>query len=259
MKLCELLRFKRTSAGVVPAVVIARLRLPAPPDVVEQLFVDFGVADHIQAQFGQLDFHRVAWELRSFAVDDLARARLYRCSRDFEELVEDRRREARDGGIDAIAQRYRDPKVVTTWREKKTWARNPLAHVLGDDDVLHWIEGQNRLGYLLGLVDRGDIDAKSQHTVWCMSQTHELAVGAEAWREVLRSEHMPFTDWLVLAQGDDSPRGRYGSALVAAEFHDRRSFSEDLDGAISIVGDSPDLRQLHEEWLRFVRAEGPAA
>jgi hypothetical protein len=70
MRLREILRFRQTSAGVVPIELLRALRLPMPDDVLEQFVFDHGTNGEFQERFGDLDLHAVRWQLLALSASE---------------------------------------------------------------------------------------------------------------------------------------------------------------------------------------------
>jgi hypothetical protein len=78
MHLREIMRFGRTSAGVVPMEVLQALGLPMPDDVLEQFVFDHGTKWEFQEQYGDLlDLHALRWRQLALPASEILGCSVY--------------------------------------------------------------------------------------------------------------------------------------------------------------------------------------
>ena len=253
----EIMHFRRTSAGAVPMGVLQSLELPMPEDVLEQFVFDHGTKGDFQKQYGHIDLHALRWDLLSVRTKEVLASTVYPHFAHWMETVAGRTRVVPLGGWNDVLL---PPHMVQHWKEHGTWMRPPVmlkGDVVDSDRPLHLIEGHTRVGALRGLVESGVLSSSSTHFAWigkgCSSPEND-----GPWREVLRSERMPFLDWLMDRAGDEGDIGVAASRLIDAKYSSMSRINisgNDLDSALAYADTYPELtqfkgliREAHSEW-----------
>jgi hypothetical protein len=261
MQVREIMRFRQTSAGVVPMEVLRSLALPMPDDVLEQFVFDHGTKDHVQRQYGHLDLHAIRWEQLALPAFEILACSVYTSFTDFVEAVADQTRIVHAKGWADVCL---SPWAANHWQRHGTWMRSPVlmrGELAGSASALHLVEGHTRLGALRGLVESGELSPSSAHQVW----VGEGFLPGEAdalWREVLRTERMPFLDWLMGRVGDDGEIGIIAMRLIDVQFGSMsrvRVEGHDLDAVVTFARKDAKLGPMidtitesHAVWERFV-------
>jgi hypothetical protein len=255
MKLKEIEKLNRErQTGDVPMEILQRLRLPMPDDVLEQFVHDHGRNPEFQDPYGEVDLHRLEWDLVS-----LPAAQIVDCSKksqyfaehvtemsdQMKQLVED----GWDSGVIATVHFNR-------WKREKKWDRAPVfleGKVLGESRALHLVEGHTRVGRLEGLVRAGVLAPGSKHEIW-LGRHVEPGSTDGTWKSVMVAEKVPFGEWLF-----DSKRYRDGLKKLEDVYYDRKNWEEmkswGFEEVLHCVRSWPDLadmepiiQALHAEW-----------
>ena len=261
MHLREIMRFRRTSAGVVPMEVLESLGLPIPDDVLEQFVFDHGTKWEFQEQYGDLDLHAVRWQHLTFPASEILACSVYPNFLKRVTGVADWTRAVPERGWADVCIL---PKAAVYWQQYGTWMRSPImmrGELVGSSATLHLVEGHTRTGALRGLVESGVLPQSSAHWVW-VGEAVRPEVPDERWREVLRTERMPFLDWLIGRVGDDGEIGKVASRLIDVQYSSVsrvRIEGNDLDAVVTFARRDPKLgpmidtiTEAHAEWERFV-------
>src|ERR1035438_8105247 len=98
--------------------------------------------------------------------------------------------------------------------------RSPImmrGELVGSAASLHLVEGHTRTGALRGLVESGVLPPSSAHQVW-VGERGQAEAPEERWRELLRTERMPFLDWLTGRVGDDGEIAQIASRLIDVQY-----------------------------------------
>lgn len=139
----------------------ADIGLDCPDDVFEQLFHVPRLDPTLLVVVGAIDWRGVRWTELPLSGAVLAQVHVHR---NLEAAVDAARTAVATHGL--VDDR---PEVVAAWDRDSTWFRAP---VLVDGDVsgnrvsYELLIGATRLGTLLGLLDRGDLDPAQRHRVW---------------------------------------------------------------------------------------------
>jgi hypothetical protein len=139
----------------------AQVGLDCPDDVFEQLFHARRLDPTLMVVVGAIDWRDVRWVELQLSGAVLAQVHVHRT---LEAAVDAARNAVATHGV--VDERS---EVVTAWQRDLTWLRAP---VLVDGDVsgnrvsYGLVIGATRLGTLLGLVDRGELDSSARHRVW---------------------------------------------------------------------------------------------
>ena len=254
------MRFRRTSAGTVPWEVLQALELPMPADVLEQFVFDHGTKEEFQRQYGHLDLNALRWVLSSIPAEDILACSVYPQYANRIETVADRTRVVPTKGWDDVSL---SSEAVEHWQDHGTWMRPPImltGELTGSERSLHLVEGHTRVGALRGLHESGVV-LPSTHLVW-LAKPCSPPENDGPWREVLRTERMPFLDWLMDHVGDDGEIGTLASGLIDAKYSSVapiRIEGDDLDSALAYADAYPDLihfkdviRETHQEWEQLL-------
>ncbi len=259
MQLREIMRFRGTSAGVVPIDVLEALRLPMPNDVLEQFVLDHGTKGEFQQQYGHFDLHAMYWELTSIQASEILACSVYPPFADWMETVAGRTRAVATEGWTGVLL---PPGAAQHWEKHGTWRRAPVmvrGALVHSERPLHLLEGHTRVGALRGLVESGVLSSSSTHAVW-VGEACAAPENDGAWRDVLRRERMPFLDWLMDHVGEDGELGVIASRLIEAKYSSMpktRISGYDLDAALayadayaSLSAFKDVIREAHKEWER---------
>lgn len=261
MHLREIMRLRRTSAGVVPMDVLQALGLPMPDDVLEQFVFDHGTKREFQEQYGDVDLHAVRWRQLALPASEILACSIYQGFRERVSRVADWTRAVPEQGwVDMCIH----PKAVVHWQQHATWMRPPImmrGELVGSAAPLHLVEGHTRTGALRGLVESGVLPPPSAHQVWVGEAAQPESLD-ERWHEVLRTERMPFLDWLMRRVGDDGEIGKVASRLIDVQYssmgrapiegndlHAVATFAK-TDARLGPMIDT--ITKAHAEWERFV-------
>jgi hypothetical protein len=261
MLLRDLLLFRRTSGGYVPPEVLKSLDFPMPDDVVEQFVKDHGTKGDFQKQYGHLDLHAVAWDLKSIPASELLACSVFPRFAEWVDIVADRTRVVPIEGWKEV----RLPRGASeSWRERGTWLRSPVmisGEMIGSANPLHLVEGHTRLGALRGLVEAGVLPASSEHEVW-IGRGSEPSEAGRSWREVLGRERMSFLDWVIDQMGDDGRLEKIAMRLVDLQHNSRHSGGirgDDLAAVRSVAERdaklAPHMEEIlmaHQDWERIM-------
>ena len=139
----------------------AQVGLECPDDVFEQVFHVPRLDPTLLVVVGAIDWRDVRWVEIALSGAALSQVHVHR---NLESAVDAARAAVGTHGV--VDDR---PEVVTAWESESTWLRAP---VLVDGDVsgnrvsYELVIGATRLGTLLGLFDRGDLDPAQRHRVW---------------------------------------------------------------------------------------------
>lgn len=261
MRLQEIMRFRRTSAGTVPLEVLHVLGLPMPDDVLEQFVFDHGTKGEFQEQYGGLDLHAVHWQQLALPASEILACSTYPRFAAFVEAIADRTRVVPEEGWGDLRL---PPGAADRWRQYGTWMRPPVmmrGELAGSTAKLHLVEGHTRTGALRGLVESGVLTPSSVHQVW-VGEAFQPEGPDERWREVLRTERMPFLDWLMGRIGDDGEIADVADRLIDVQFSSMRPARierDDLQAVLAFARTDAELRpfistitEAHSEWERFV-------
>jgi hypothetical protein len=122
----------------------------------------------------------------------------------------------------------------------------------------HLIEGHTRTGALIGLVQAGFVAPDSQHYVWIGRKRKVPLEENGVWREVLRTEFVPFINWVIdhaWGKGDLREVGRAFLGPYAQNEVD----GDDLKTVLNFAAKTPEIASFsetiklaHEEWLQFI-------
>ena len=133
--------------------------------------------------------------------------------------------------------------------------------LVGSAASLHLVEGHTRTGALRGLVESGVLPPSSAHQVW-VGEMGQPEAPEERWRELLRTERMPFLDWLTGRVGDDGEIAQIASRLIDVQYSSMsraRIEGDDLDAVVTFARRDARLGPMihtitvaHAEWERFV-------
>jgi hypothetical protein len=108
-----------------------------------------------------IDWGRVGWELQEMSGIALRHVRVDRA---IQLALDEARDRATQFGI--VDERE---EVVSHWREAKSWMVAPViidAAMLGGGSGYELLVGYTRLGNLLGLLDRQEVEEIQKHLVW---------------------------------------------------------------------------------------------
>jgi hypothetical protein len=139
----------------------AQVGLDCPDDVFEQLFHARRLDPTLMVVVGAIDWRDVRWVELQLSGAVLTQVHVHRT---MEAAVDAARIAVATHGV--VDERS---EVVTAWQRDSTWLRAP---VLVDGDVsgnrvsYELVIGATRLGTLLGLFDRGELDSSARHRVW---------------------------------------------------------------------------------------------
>lgn len=139
----------------------AQVGLDCPDDVFEQLFHARRLDPTLMVVVGAIDGRDVRWVELTLSGAALSQVHVHRS---LESAVDAARNAVGAHGV--VDDR---PEVVTAWQRESTWLRAPVlvdADVSGSRVSYELLIGATRLGTLLGLLDRGDLDPANRHRVW---------------------------------------------------------------------------------------------
>jgi len=262
MRFEELRRFRRTEGGQVPREVLDQLELPMPADVLEQFVFDHGLLESFQSHYGNLDLHSIAWASRELTAVEIIQCevKLHGFDRRVEQLTEATRHVLKSGWHEV----HISDQALKSWRDRRTWRRRPI--IIERDllspgtEGLHLVEGHTRVGCLIGLVECGYLDPSSLHGVWIGAESPAQR-GDEKWRSVLKTERMPFLNWLIDRMGDRDELGDIGMRLVDVQYASiaaRRVEGDDLDAVLAYAKHDRELKgklqtiiASHATWLKL--------
>ena len=142
MRLREILRFRKTRAGVVPMEVLRLLGLPMADDVLEQFVFDHGTKWEFQEQYGDLDLHTVRWQQLALPASEILACSVYPHFLECVTGVADWTRVVPEKGWADVCIL---PMAVIHWQQHGTWMRSPImlrGSLVGSAAPLHLVEGQ---------------------------------------------------------------------------------------------------------------------
>jgi hypothetical protein len=263
MQFRELLRLRHTESGLVPVDILKKLSLPMPDEVMEEFLHAFGRDELTQKRFADVDLHTIRWGEVKRKASEIVRCSAYPMYREY----------LGDQALDAELAANRGWKKANfrkedaaSWRDRGTWRKSPLffdGEVLGISKELHLIEGHTRVGALTGLVRSEHVSPDSEHLIWLGTSGHHFHSEGE-WKDVLRTERIPFLPWLLKHQGDKNTRGQLASLLVEIQYNSskrRKAKGENFEDVMELAKEVPDLLVLedviaaaHREWIQFTSA-----
>jgi len=135
--------------------------LDVPLEVFEQLFHAHHDDEVFEPIVRTVDWTRIEW--REVPRSGMS-LRGVRVPRAYQHAVDEARAFVVEGGLQDDR-----PEVVKHWREAKTWLVPPVVvagSAMGGRPGDELLVGFTRLGNLLGLLDRGDLDGTELHRAW---------------------------------------------------------------------------------------------
>jgi hypothetical protein len=135
--------------------------LDVPLEVFAQLFHDHHGDTVFEPLVRTVDWARIEWRESSRGGASLRQVRVPRA---YQHAVDEAR-------ALVVAEGLQDerPEVVAHWRKEGTWLAPPIlvaGSAIGGRPGDELLVGFTRLGNLLGLLDRGELDGAAMHRIW---------------------------------------------------------------------------------------------
>lgn len=248
--------FRRTNAGTVPLEVLRSLEIPMPEEVMEQFIFDHGTKEEFQRQYGHLDLHALKWDLLSIPAEDILACSVYPPYASLIKSVAASTRVVPTGSWDDVPF---PPTALEHWQTHGSWMRPPImlrGELVGSDWSLHLVEGHTRIGTLRGRQESGLVLPRT-HFVW-LGTSSSPPENDGPWRDVLRTERMPFLPWLMDQVRDDGDIGCLASRLIDVKHSSASRVKiegDDLESVLAYADAYPSLTQFkaliqhaHSEW-----------
>jgi hypothetical protein len=167
MLFAHLLSLEFDAGSRVISMDALRRRLSLTPDeVLQQVYADHGRERQFQEQYGSVNISALSWNLTTVAAEALAE---FSCNPEFVRYIEIRRDFAEEFARIGWRSYDQRPAVAAHWVKNKTWMTPPVfinGSVVSRNSGYHLMEGHTRTAILLGALDQGLIEPKSEHQIW---------------------------------------------------------------------------------------------